>query len=211
MDLEKYIGNKIRYYRESKNMNQEELAKKLNTTKQSISRYESGDRKTNQDILFKLADLFEVRLDDFFPNRDTDVSTPEESTTQLVPIAGKIAAGSPNIILEDIEGYMTLPPDKKTAEGLMYLEVTSDSMSKKFPVGSYALIDTKQMVENGDIAAIKINGDEATLKKVKFDDDQRIVTLIPQSHNPSYDSVDIDLYEVEVQFIGKAIGMYSSF
>lgn len=125
-----------------------------------------------------------------------------------VPVAGRIAAGSPNIILEDIQGYLVAPNRKSLTEGYMYLEVTSDSMSHKFPVGSYALINTKTAIENGDIAAVKINGDESTLKQVKFDESRQYITLMPQSHNPSYKPVTIDLAKEELQIIGKAVGIY---
>lgn len=70
MDINKYVGNKIREFRQRKNITQEELAEYLNTTGQTISRYEIGDRKTNQDVLFALADYFHVSIDDFFPKRD---------------------------------------------------------------------------------------------------------------------------------------------
>lgn len=52
MDLKKYIGNQIKVFRKSTGLTQDELAQKLNTTKQTISRYEKGDRKANQDMLF---------------------------------------------------------------------------------------------------------------------------------------------------------------
>ena len=66
MDINKYIGNKIRELRERKNLTQEDLAEYLNTTSQTISRYEIGDRKTNQDILFKLAEYFKISINDFY-------------------------------------------------------------------------------------------------------------------------------------------------
>lgn len=78
MELKEYIGNKIKYYRKLNKMNQEELAGKLNTTKQSISRYEKGIRKANQDILFQLCDIFNVSIDDFFPTSDVNVQQLDE-------------------------------------------------------------------------------------------------------------------------------------
>ncbi len=68
MDINKYIGNKIREFRTRKNITQEELAEFLNTTPQTISRYEIGDRKTNQDVLFSLANFFNVSINEFFPD-----------------------------------------------------------------------------------------------------------------------------------------------
>ena len=67
MDLKKYIGTQIKTFRKSAGFTQDELAKRLNTTKQTISRYEKGERKANQDMLFKLCDIFNVSIDDFFP------------------------------------------------------------------------------------------------------------------------------------------------
>lgn len=71
MELSVYIGNKIKYYREQMGMTQEDLAKKLKTTRQPISRYENGDRKANQDILFELADIFGISINTFFPRVET--------------------------------------------------------------------------------------------------------------------------------------------
>lgn len=71
MELSVYIGSKIKYYREQMGMTQEDLAKKLKTTRQSISRYENGDRKANQDILFELADIFGISINAFFPSVET--------------------------------------------------------------------------------------------------------------------------------------------
>lgn len=68
MNLNEYIGSQIKRLRESRNMTQDALAEKLGTTRQSISRYESGNRKTNQDMLFDLSDIFNVSINEFFPN-----------------------------------------------------------------------------------------------------------------------------------------------
>lgn len=66
-DLRKYAGNIIKKLREHNNMTQDELADELNTTRQAVSRYENGDRGVNQDLLFKLSNIFKVPIDEFFP------------------------------------------------------------------------------------------------------------------------------------------------
>ena len=72
MELKHYIGSKIKEYRKDNKMTQQDLADKLSTTKQTIGRYEKGSRKVNQDVLFKLCDIFHVTLDDFFPTDTID-------------------------------------------------------------------------------------------------------------------------------------------
>ena len=84
MDLKKYIGNQIKTFRKSAGFTQDELAKRLNTTKQTISRYEKGDRKANQDILFELCDIFGVSIDDFFPSQNETLQSPTTSPIQTI-------------------------------------------------------------------------------------------------------------------------------
>ena len=84
MDLKKYIGNQIKTFRKSAGFTQDELAKRLNTTKQTISRYEKGDRKANQDMLFELCDIFGVSIDDFFPSQNEALQAPTTSSIQII-------------------------------------------------------------------------------------------------------------------------------
>ena len=84
MDLKKYIGNQIKTFRKSAGFTQDELAKRLNTTKQTISRYEKGDRKANQDMLFELCDIFGVSIDDFFPSQNETLQSPPASSIQTI-------------------------------------------------------------------------------------------------------------------------------
>lgn len=67
MDIAKYVGSKIKYYRNKKRITQQELGEYLNTTSQTISRYESGILEIGHNTLFRLADYFDVSIDDFFP------------------------------------------------------------------------------------------------------------------------------------------------
>ena len=84
MDLKKYIGTQIKTFRKSAGFTQDELAKRLNTTKQTISRYEKGDRKANQDMLFELCDIFGVSIDDFFPSQNESTQTSTASPIQSI-------------------------------------------------------------------------------------------------------------------------------
>ena len=88
MDLKKYIGTQIKTFRKTAGFTQDELAKRLNTTKQTISRYEKGDRKANQDMLFELCDIFGVSIDDFFPSQNE--SSQPSTTSPIQSIYDKL-------------------------------------------------------------------------------------------------------------------------
>lgn len=82
MELKHFIGEKIKSYRKLKKLTQTDLADMLGTTKQTISRYEKGERKADQDVLFALVDIFGVTIDDFFPAQQT-TSSPSAKVIQL--------------------------------------------------------------------------------------------------------------------------------
>lgn len=66
-EIAKYVGGKIKLYRTKKNITQQELAEHLNTTSQTISRYESGILEANQEALFKISEYLDVPINDLFP------------------------------------------------------------------------------------------------------------------------------------------------
>jgi len=77
MDINKYVGARIRYFRQKRNITQGELAEFLQTTTQTISRYEKGDRRIDQDVLFRIAKYFKVSVNEFFPETTTEKENEE--------------------------------------------------------------------------------------------------------------------------------------
>lgn len=57
------LGAQIRKYRKEAGLTQEGLAEQLNTTRQSVSKWEQGVLEPNLQMLNALATLFEVSLD----------------------------------------------------------------------------------------------------------------------------------------------------
>lgn len=70
-EIAKYVGNKIKSFRTGRNITQQELAEYLNTTSQTISRYESGVLEANQEALFKISEYLKISINDLFPENKT--------------------------------------------------------------------------------------------------------------------------------------------
>ena len=207
MELNKFIGMKIKKFRESRNMTQDELAELLDTTRQSISRYENGERKANQDLLFELASIFKVSLDDFFPVRNlydqTNIIKVTPENMVAIPVIGTIACGDPILADENIIGYRYHLRDKLPKGQTFYLTAKGDSMEPKIPDGSDVLIRLQNDVEDGEIAAVLVNGDtEATLKRVKKQGN--IVMLVAE--NTDYAPYIITEHN-PARILGKAVGV----
>ena len=100
MELSNFVGEQIKKWRLLRNLNQEELAEKLHTTKQTISRYEKGERKANQEVLYELAKLLGVSVSEFFP----PLENKKEETIQT--IAAHIDEDVTEEELNDIKKYI---------------------------------------------------------------------------------------------------------
>jgi len=203
MELKYFIGSKIKELREKHGMNQDDLAKKLGTTRQAVSRYEKGDRQANQDILFALSNIFNVKVDYFFPESLSETSNAIKVTGNFVkiPVIGEIACGDPILAEENIIDYHVEPADLLPAGNLFYLKAKGDSMEPKIPDQSLVLIREQSDVESGEIAAVLVNGDtEATLKRVKKQNGY----LILQPDNSNYEPIIVDENN-PARIIGKAL------
>lgn len=213
MDINKYIGNKIRNLREQRSLTQEEIAEYLNTTPQTISRYEIGDRKTNQDILFKLAEYFKVSINDFFPPLSFDNASIADisSDTIQIPVLGSIKAGTPIEAQEDILEYVDVPTEWIKGGKLYYgLKISGDSMYPKYNENDIVIfehIEDFVSAQKKD-CAVMVNGFDATFKNVTISDNG--ITLVPLNINNSdnyqptfYDNEQINSLPVKIVGIAR--------
>ena len=120
-----------------------------------------------------------------------------------IPVLGDIACGDPITAEENIQGYRDEVADTLPTGNLFYLHCKGDSMAPTIPNGAYVLIRQQPDVEDGEIAAVLVNGDtEATLKRVKRQGD--LVMLMPdnQSYTPYVVTPDNP-----ARILGKALKM----
>ncbi len=118
-----------------------------------------------------------------------------------IPVLGKIPAGNPIEAEENIIEYVNVSKSElSSSDRYFYLIVTGDSMIGSGIMDGYRVLVKKQPdVENGEIAVIRVNSSEATLKRVKKIDGQ--VILYPD--NPKYDPIFITHNDAEI--IGKVV------
>ena len=116
-------------------------------------------------------------------------------------ILGTIAAGIPILAQEDIEGVEYVP---KNFHADFCLRVKGDSMiGARILDGDIVYIRKQPDVENGEIAAVIIDNEDATLKRVYKRNG--IITLRPE--NPMYEEKTYcpKRDNVKIDIIGKAV------
>ena len=156
------IGENIKRLRKKARYSQEQIARKLGLTQGSVSSWETGRNNPEASQLAELAKILGVSVEDFFdesPHRDLDAIN---ITRRAVPILGSIHGGKPITPDTEPDGYADLP-DGIRAD--FALRCTGDSMSPLILAGDLVLIRKQPDVEEGQIAAVSIDG-ETTLKHV---------------------------------------------
>lgn len=199
-NLSQYIGKRIRKYRKDMKLTQDELAKKLNTSKGTISNYETGYRSPRQDDLFLLAEVLNINIDDLFPPREDN-----KIETHNIPVVSKISAGEPIHAEENIESYISIPNAKENTFGLI---VSGDSMDKEFKDGDIVVVEKDAVVENGQIGVVHINGYNATVKRIKYNDDD--IILIPESNNNEHVPKIFNRND-HIHIVGRVVGVYKQY
>ena len=117
-----------------------------------------------------------------------------------IPIVGTIAAGQPILAQEYIEGFEYVPEHINVD---FCLRVKGDSMiNARILDGDLVYIRQQPDIENGEIAAVLIDRQDATLKRVyKLDG-----SVILRAENPSYQDLIFTKKEAKtIHILGKAI------
>lgn len=86
------INEKIKYFRKSKGITQEEMAVKLNVVRQTVSKWENGLSVPDADVLIKIAELLDVPVSKLLGIEeiaDIDVDLSEELTKLNEELAQK--------------------------------------------------------------------------------------------------------------------------
>ena len=83
-----------------------------------------------------------------------------------LPIIGRVAAGTPILATENIEGYLEIDRLLEDRSTLFALQVKGDSMvDRQIHEGDYVIVRTQPWVEHGAIGVIAID-EEITVKTV---------------------------------------------
>lgn len=207
------IGHKIAKLRGLHKLTQKELANKLKLSQSAIAYYEINKKRPSIETLQLMARIFNVNISYFLEESNGRTNHRKTSAPYLppdaipvgetikVPILGEIRAGKPVFAEEHLLGYEEVPAKELKGSDHFYLVVKGDSMtgSNIYP-GYKVLVRQQEYVENNEIAVVLVNnGEEATLKRVKYLDD----TVLLYPDNPAYEA---QVYKPdEVQVIGIVI------
>ena len=198
--------NNLRQARKAKGLTQSEVAHAIGLTQNGYSYWENGKAKIDKDQLLKLAELFEVSTDYLLGNTSTSYSKGVR-----IPVLGEVAAGIPIEAVEDIVDYEEIDAALAATGDFFGLRVKGSSMEPRIREGDVVIVRKQDDADTGDTAVVLVNGDSATVKRIKKEPDGSLV-LIP--NNPAYDAQHFSPAEIEekpVRIIGKVVELRGKF
>ncbi len=178
------IGERIKRRREALGLSADQVADKIGKNRATVYRYESNDIKNFPiEVLIPLAEVLHTTPAYLMGWDVADGSIPENiipmPEMRKIPLIGSIACGAPILAEEHIEEYIDIP---KHINADFALTCKGDSMiNARIFDGDVVYIRQQDTVDNGEIAAVLIDG-EATLKRVQLFEDH--ISLEPE--NPQY-------------------------
>ena len=194
----KNTGEMIKYYRKKLGLTQEELGNYVGVQKSAIAKYENGRiENLKRTTIEKLSELFGI-----LPSELLGISATNNVMSNTTNVIGVVPAGTPLEAIEDIIGEIEYPSRFANKE-VFALQIKGDSMNKVLPDGCIGLFEKTSTLENGEIDAIMVNGDDATVKKFYRLTDSYV--LEPVSFNPEQHPLIIKDGTDPVSVIGKLI------
>lgn len=198
------LSSRIKQLREERGLTQIELAKILKISNTTLSQYETGARVPSDDIKAALADYFSVSLDFLFGRTNQRTKSVESPKGVRIPVLGDVAAGLPIEAVENIVDYEEIDQAMAASGEHFGLRLKDDSMEPRMKDGDVVIVRKQEDVKSGDVAVVLVNGDSATVKRIKKGPSG--ITLIP--NNPVYDPMFYSSDEIEqlpVRILGKVV------
>lgn len=203
------LGNKeimaqnIRYYLKRYGKTQKEICKDLGFKEMTFSDWVNAKTYPRIDKIEKMANYFHVQKADLVEEKRKPLKNIVPIERRMVPIIGQIAAGKPILADEHIEAFLPCDTGVHADFGLI---VSGDSMiGADIHDGDVVFIRSQPVVDDGQIAAVRID-DDATLKRFyKNPDGCTLVSMNPQYPPMIFNSNNCD----SIQIIGLAVAKYS--
>lgn len=192
------FAENLRSLRRNKKLTQNDLALIFNVSNGTIAMWETGKRTPDTETLKKIANFFNTSLDYLLSNAQ------KHGQGVKIPVLGVIPAGIPIEAVEDVLGYEEITPKLASTGEFFALKVKGDSMLPDIKNGDILIVRQQEDAENGDTCVIMVNGNDATVKKIKKMESG--IMLIP--NNSDFETMffcNEEILSLPVRIIGKAI------
>lgn len=204
--------------RKGARMSEEEFATLAGVTADDVINWENGITRIDRKSLAILVDKFKVTEEYLLDKTDlpVDISKLKWNDNvrpvklpiddmEKIPLLGAIAAGTPIEAIEnnDVDDYIYFDT-RGYSSPIFALNIVGASMEPRIFEGDTAIIEVTGFVNTGEVAAVKVNGNDTTLKQVKFESDGMWLIGFNPIFKPIFYTAK-ECTELPVTVIGKLI------
>ena len=215
-----------------KNISKRKLEREAGLGTASTTKWKKEGSVPNQTSLEKLSKYLEVSVS--YLIGESDFRTEEEAVIDgwnkkfdtislsnevgkieqgvMIPVLGTVPCGIPidAIELVDVDEWEEIPEKMSRTGKFFGLKVKGDSMQPRIIEGDVVIVRQQNTAESGDVVVVRVNGDEATCKKlVKH---EHGISLVP--YNSSYEVMyftNEDILQKPVVIVGKVVELRGKF
>lgn len=196
------VGERIKAIRKEKGISQNRLAKKAGIGQSTLSAIESTTQSPGIETIQLLANALRVT--------PSFLMGEEEQThdKKWIPVLGNVVAGLPTEAIENFDDDWEELSEDMMNDGYEYfaLRIKGDSMSPRMQNGDVVIVRKQNDIESDEIAVVRVDGDDATVKKVRLTDDG--IWLLPS--NPAFSPMFYGKGD-EVSILGKVVELRAKF
>lgn len=206
------ISENIKLLREMYNLSQKDLGIIAGVSDKAVSTWENGLKEPRMGAIQKIADHFGLQKSNIIEDggliKQSSLPTPKPTYPNVTPatyrkfkVIGNIACGSPIEAIESSSEYEYVQTELNIHADYV-LRAQGDSMiNARIFNGDYVFIREQPEVENGEIAAVWMDG-EVTLKRFYKHDEY----IELRAENPMYKPIIIHESDFDtIKVIGKAV------
>lgn len=213
------LGQLVAKYRQEQNLSLQDFANLIGASKGYVHILEKDfnpatgkPAKAGTKTLSNIASVMGIDLstlisliDDSEISENTKENFVILKRKRTIPVLGSVIAGIPIDAIEDVVDYEEIGEDiLKTGTEFFGLKVKGNSMSPTLLEGDTIIIRKQDDCENGEIAVVLVNGNEATVKKVL----KKETGIMLQPINPSYEPISYtnkEINKLPVKIVGTVV------
>ena len=149
MDQQK-IGEFLKTLRKDKNLTQEELADKMNVSRRTVSRWETGSNLPDLSILVELADLYDVDMREIFNGERKNETMDKDLKETMLMAADYTDDNMKNKIrkFKDFKDpYVVIIGDSEAENEQVSINIRGNKQANGVPLEKFVEICRKQNTE----------------------------------------------------------------
>lgn len=192
-----------------KGIEQKAFASAIGTTSSRVSEWKARKSQSFKNYLPKIAEALGTTVDYLLLGEVKTLSTRTQKGV-LIPVLGNVAAGIPIEAVENIVDYEEIDSAMASSGEHFGLRLQGISMEPRMREGDVVIVRKQPDADTGDVVVVLVNGQSATVKKLKKGQDG--ITLIPL--NPAFDPMYFSCKEVEtlpVSILGRVVELRAKF